>query len=90
MVVGNGSAPAPPAAEEAPLLIERRRVASQDDRLETLTNPSARSDEENVEEEEDSDKANQHIGRVRALLVMLSLWGLIFLQGGFSTLSLPS
>lgn len=32
----------------------------------------------------DSGKANQQVGRIRGLLIILSLWGLIFLQGEFS------
>jgi len=32
-------------------------------------------------EEVDENKANQRVGRGRALLIILSLWALIFLQG---------
>jgi hypothetical protein len=86
MSVGNGNAAAPQALEEAPLLRERRRsdTDADDGSLEALTNPRGRSHEEEGVEE-DMDKANQHIGRVRTLLVILSLWGLIFLQGKLST-----
>lgn len=32
-------------------------------------------------EAQDGDEPNQTVGRTRALLIILSLWGLIFLQG---------
>jgi hypothetical protein len=34
-------------------------------------------------EEADSGKANQHVGKMRGFLIVISLWGLIFLQGKF-------
>jgi hypothetical protein len=68
--------------EATPLLIDESRFDGQynsdDGRSETLTD-SRRSDEE--EAEEDDDKANQHVARGRGLLIMLSLCGLMFLQG---------
>jgi hypothetical protein len=38
---------------------------------------------EGREEAVTEDKANQQVGRRRGLLIILSLWGLIFLQGSF-------
>ena len=29
----------------------------------------------------DTGRANQHVGKIRGFLIILSLWGLIFLQG---------
>ncbi len=52
------------------------RSLSVDRSSETLTDPHGRNDGE-----EDLDKANQQVGVGRALLIILSLWGLIFLQG---------
>ena len=69
------------AAEEAPLLRDQRRESSDDGSEETLTDRIGRGDEESVDE--DDDKANQQVGRGRGLLIILSLWGLIFLQGTF-------
>lgn len=67
------------AGEETPLLSEQARREDLDDRSsETLTDSSRAGDEEEVI---DSNKANQHVGRRRGLLIILSLWGLIFLQG---------
>ena len=64
--------------EATPLLSDEPRSIDQDDgSSETLTD-SRRGDEEEVEDE---DKANQHVGRVRGLFIMLSLCGLMFLQG---------
>ncbi|KAH6674209.1 major facilitator superfamily domain-containing protein [Halenospora varia] len=66
------------AGEETPLLSEQARREDLDDRSsETLTDSSRAGDEEEVI---DSNKANQHVGRRRGLLIILSLWGLIFLQ----------
>jgi hypothetical protein len=36
---------------------------------------------EDGEDFEDDDKANQRVGRWRGFLIILSMWGLIFLQG---------
>jgi hypothetical protein len=60
--------------EATPLL---RSIDQDDGSSDTLTD-SRRGDEEEVE---DGDKANQHVGRVRGLFIMLSLCGLMFLQG---------
>lgn len=71
------------AGEGTPLLGEHRRSGSDDGSEETLTDRRVRVDEESVDE--DDDKANQQVGRVRGLLIILSLWGLIFLQGTLSS-----
>ena len=31
--------------------------------------------------EADTGRANQHVGKIRGFLIILSMWGLIFLQG---------
>jgi hypothetical protein len=82
MAVGNGTA-APRAGEETPLLREQRRADADGESEETLTDPRTTGDEERAEE--DDDKANQQVGRGRGLLIILSLWGLIFLQGMLSS-----
>jgi hypothetical protein len=68
--------------EETPLLGEGRprSVGSRsiDISSDTLTDSSGRGDEEELEND---DKANQHVTRWRGSLIILSLWGLIFLQG---------
>ena len=64
------------ASEETPLLREDNRGGLGDDGSEeTLA--------ETGDEEEllDPDRANQHVGRGRGLLIILSVWALIFLQG---------
>jgi hypothetical protein len=82
MAVGNGvGVPVPRAGEETPLLREQRSVNSDDASEETLTDSRRASDEERADED---DKANQQVGSGRGLLIILSLWGLIFLQGKFS------
>ncbi|EKD16548.1 putative MFS multidrug transporter [Drepanopeziza brunnea f. sp. 'multigermtubi' MB_m1] len=64
--------------ENSPLLGEQTRSPDRDDgSSETVTEAQRRASEEELE---DSDKANQHFGRLRAVLIMFSLWGLIFLQ----------
>ncbi|KAI9054109.1 hypothetical protein LZ554_001280 [Drepanopeziza brunnea f. sp. 'monogermtubi'] len=66
--------------ENSPLLGEPTRSPDRDDdgsSSETVTGARRRGSEEELE---DSDKANQHVGRLRAVLIMFSLWGLIFLQ----------
>ena len=65
--------------EETPLLREQRREGSENGSEETLTNARGSGDEEIAGEDED--KANQLVGRGRGFLIILSLWGLIFLQG---------
>ncbi|OWO92746.1 hypothetical protein B2J93_6776 [Marssonina coronariae] len=70
-----------PVGEETPLLNEQNEQdgsAYRDDgSSETLTDWPRRADEEELG---DSDTANQHVGGKRAVLIILSLWGLIFLQ----------
>lgn len=69
-------------SEETPLLREWSREASGDDGSEeTLA--------ENGDEEEllNPDRANQHVGSGRGFLIIVSVWGLIFLQGN---IKLPS
>ena len=79
MPAGSQEGTAGAAGEETPLLREQIRGVSGDDRSsETLTDAQRSGDEEEIE---DLDKANQDVGQVRAVLIILSLWGLIFLQG---------
>jgi hypothetical protein len=78
MAVRNGGAAASNASEETPLLRGDGGVVDRDDASSgTLTD----SRERGGEEVEDLNKANQQVGRGRGLLVILSLYGLIFLQG---------
>ena len=60
--------------EETPLLRDAR---SETDDGSDSTLLDARESHDELEE----GKANQQVGKVRALLIILSLWGLIFLQG---------
>jgi hypothetical protein len=77
MAVQNGiSSPRP--TEATPLLIGEPRSVDQDDGSSDTLTDSRRRDEEEVQDE---DKANQHVGRVRGFFIMLSLCGLMFLQG---------
>jgi hypothetical protein len=69
---------APPRTEATPLLIDEPRNIDRDDGSSGTLTDSRRSDEEDVV---DDDKANQHVGWGRGLLIMLSLCGLMFLQG---------
>jgi hypothetical protein len=71
----NGTS-SPGAGERSPLLVQQRIY---DDSSETLS--ASQGGEE--EEESDIHKANQQVGRRRGILIILSLWGLIFLQGKF-------
>ena len=64
--------------EATPLLSSEPRSIDQDDGSSDTLTDSRRRDEEEAENE---DKANQHVGRVRGLFIMLSLCGLMFLQG---------
>jgi len=67
------------ASEETPLLRGDGGVVDRDDASSgTLTDSRERGGEEEVE---DLDKANQQVGKGRGLLIILSLYGLIFLQG---------
>jgi hypothetical protein len=78
MAVRNGVAAASKASEETPLLRGDGGVVDRDDASSgTLTD----SRERGGEEVEDLNKANQQVGRGRGLLIILSLYGLIFLQG---------
>lgn len=61
--------------EESPLLGEQRNIKVDDASSETLTGSGA--DEEELL---DPDRANQQVGKGRGFLIVLSLWGLIFLQ----------
>jgi hypothetical protein len=60
----------PAAGEESPLLRD-------DDRSSDTLRGSQQGDEEVA----DPDKANQHVGTGRGILICLSVWALIFLQG---------
>ncbi len=68
------------------MIDERRSIERDDGSSDTLTD-SRRRDEELAEDE---DKANQHVGRVRGLLIMLTLCGLMFLQGTFRSSNLEN
>ncbi|PMD44375.1 MFS general substrate transporter [Hyaloscypha variabilis F] len=83
MAVQNGGPSSPRPHEQTPLLIDERRSIERDDGSSDTLTDSRRRDEELAEDE---DKANQHVGRVRGLLIMLTLCGLMFLQA--SNLSL--
>jgi hypothetical protein len=72
----------PRPTEETPLLIDEPRIIDQDDGSSDTLTDSRRRDEE---EAEDEDKANQHVDRIRGLFIMMSLCGLMFLQGRFLT-----
>ena len=76
MAAGNGAAR---PGEESPLLGNRRDDASE----ETLMNESGggMGDDEEVL---NGDKANQSVGRMRGVFIILSVFGLIFLQGMLS------
>ncbi|KAH8795860.1 major facilitator superfamily domain-containing protein [Hyaloscypha sp. PMI_1271] len=82
MAVQNGNS-SPRSNEQTPLLIDEPRSSERDDGSSATLTDSRRRDEEDGEDE---DKANQHVGRARGSLIMLSLCGLMFLQA--SNLSL--
>ena len=77
MAVHNGSSSSR-SSEQTPLLIDESRSVERDDGSSDTLTDSRRRDEE---DDEDEDKANQHVGKLRGLLIMLSLCGLMFLQG---------
>ncbi len=78
MAARNEEIPAASVGEDTPLLREQAGSIGGDDRSsETLTDAQGRGEEDL----EDANKANQQVGRLRGLLIILSLWGLIFLQG---------
>jgi len=76
MAAGNGAAR---PGEENPLLGDRRDGGSE----ETLMNGSGES-MGNEEEVLNDDNANQSVGRMRGVFIILSIFGLIFLQGMLS------
>lgn len=79
MAIRNGELLAQRAGDESPLMRAQEVGLAEDDGSSgTLTDSQRRSD---LDELEDLDKANQQVGRGRGLLIILSLWGLIFLQG---------
>lgn len=82
MAAAKGAAAAAPrAGEETPLLAERTTAGSDADASSSetlLSDPRGGRDEE---QQVDRNQANQQVGRTRGLLIILSLWGLIFLQG---------
>ena len=80
MSVQNGGSSSSRPHEQTPLLIDEPRGIERDDGSSDTLTDSRRRDEEEVDVE-DEDKANQHVGNVRGLLIMLSLCGLMFLQG---------
>jgi hypothetical protein len=63
-------------SEETPLLRDGSRERIDDDRSEETLAESG--DEEELL---NPDRANQHVGRGRGFLIILSVWALIFLQG---------
>ena len=66
--------------ERTPLLNERSAPRAQDDESDaTLLDSEEIGSQSN--ETEDDDSANQSVGKGRGILIILSLWGLIFLQG---------
>ncbi len=65
------------AGEETPLLREQGNIKGDDASSKTLTASQGVDEEELL----DPDRANQQVGRGRGILIILSLWGLIFLQG---------
>ncbi len=74
--------------EQTPLLREQRQGDGDDRSSETLTDGTRGGEEE---EREDLDKANQQVGKARAVLIIISIWGLIFFQGKYhSSLWVPS
>lgn len=75
MAVQNGGVR---AGEETPLLRGEERSGVRDDGSSGTLTEEQRSIGEDVV---DPNKANQHVGKVRGLLIILSLFGLIFLQG---------
>ncbi|KUJ11835.1 MFS general substrate transporter [Mollisia scopiformis] len=75
MAQESGSA-TPEAGEQSSLLGEQRNIKVDDASSETLTGSQGADEEELV----DPDRANQQVGRGRGMLIVLSLWGLIFLQ----------
>lgn len=67
--------------ETAPLLRERShsvKSPSLNGSSDTLTDSSFKDDEERSQ---DGSKPNQSVSNTRGLLIIMSLWGLIFLQG---------
>lgn len=75
---GDGAAAVRNRSEETPLLREDDRQGSDDGGSEETL--AETGDEEELR---DPDRANQHVGRRRGLLIILSVWALIFLQGRF-------
>jgi hypothetical protein len=77
MAVKTNGSSKPRAGEETPLL--RDQVGNNRNDV-SITSPTSHSthEEEGIQ---DSDKANQDVGKLRGLFIALSLWGLIFLQG---------
>ena len=70
--------------ERAPLLRDTVRIVREDmdnGSEETLMDERERDVGDAEEGEDDHRKANQQVGRGRGFLIMLGLWGLIFLQG---------
>lgn len=77
MATVNGGTPASRIGEDAPLLGggQTRGIAGvngSDGSRPGISPPSA---------VRDSSKPNQKVGRVRGFFIIISLWGLIFLQG---------
>jgi hypothetical protein len=73
--------------EQTPLLGERPqslRSGSSNGSSDTLADLRTRGDEEGLDND---DKANQQVTRWRGCLIILSLWGLIFLQGKYNICS---
>ncbi|KAI9640097.1 hypothetical protein NHQ30_011499 [Ciborinia camelliae] len=67
---------------------ERRNIVDRDD--DTLMGEQSGGEDDSSNDENNEDKANQHVGRFRAILISISVFGLIFLQAsnmsGISTI----
>ncbi|TAQ87369.1 hypothetical protein B7494_g4305 [Chlorociboria aeruginascens] len=87
MRVGNGNG----NGERSPLLASRESGDGHEASEETLNGDGDLNREEDQGlVGEDADKANQHVGKRRGVLIILTVWGLIFLQAanmsGISTI----
>lgn len=68
--------------ERTSLLGNRERSDRVDGDEDTLTGGQSRGDDAiSNDEEENEDKANQQVGKLRAILISISVFGLVFLQG---------
>jgi len=70
--------------EQTSLLGGRKRRAGVDGNEDTWIDGQSGGEEVISNDGDDEDKANQQVGKVRAILISISVFGLIFLQGVFS------